>query len=57
MGIWKTDSSQERLSPDEWNRRQMRKHTIQRWVITLIEIAFMAAFLYGMIYFFGEVHP
>lgn len=57
MALWKTDSSWERISPEEWNRRMIRRHSIQRWVITIIEIAFMAAVIYGMVYFFGEVHP
>jgi hypothetical protein len=57
MGLRRIDESPKQLSPDEWCRREMRKHTIQRWVITIIEIAFMAAVIYGMIYFFGEVHP
>ena len=35
----------------------IRRHSIQRWVITLIEIAFMAAVIWAMVYFFGEVHP
>ena len=57
MGIWKIDSSAERLSPEEWNRRMMRKHSIQRWLITIAEIIFMAGVIWAMIYFFGEVHP
>ena len=57
MGLWKIDNSTERLSPDEWNRRMMRKHSIQRWLITIAEIIFMAGVIWAMIYFFGEVHP
>ena len=57
MGLWKIDNSAERISPEEWNQRMMRRHAIQRWVITIIEIAFMAAVIWAMIYFFGEVHP
>lgn len=57
MGLWKIDNSTERLSPDEWNRRMMRKHSIQRWLIAIAEIIFMAGVIWAMIYFFGEVHP
>ena len=57
MGLRRIDESPKQMSPEEWNRRMMRKHTIQRWVITIIEILFMAAVIYGMIYFFGEMHP
>ena len=57
MGLWKIDNSTERLSPEEWNRRMMRKHSIQRWLITLAEIIFMAGVIWAMIYLFGEVHP
>lgn len=55
MGIWKIDQSYDRMTPDEWNRMMMRRHTIQRWLITLAEIAFMALVVWGMILLFGEV--
>ena len=57
MGLRRIDESPKQLSPDEWFRREMRKHNIQRWAITLVEIAFMAAVVWAMIHFLGEVHP
>lgn len=38
----------------EWERREMRKHSLKRWAITLIEIALIAAVAYGMIWIVGE---
>lgn len=55
MGLRRIDESPKPLSPDEWCRREMRKHTIQRWLITLAEIAGIALVMWLMIYFFGEV--
>lgn len=57
MGLRRIDESPKQLSPDEWCRREMRKHNIQRWLITMVEIAFMAAVVWAMIHFLGEVHP
>ena len=57
MGLRRIDETPKQLSPEEWCRRETRRHSIQRWVITLIEIAFMAAVIWAMIYLFGEAHP
>lgn len=57
MGLIRIDESPKQLSPDEWCRREMRKHTIQRWLITLAEIAGIALVVWLMIYFFWEVQP
>lgn len=57
MGLRRIDESPKPLSPEEWCQRETRKHTIQRWAITLVEIAFMAAVVWAMIHFLGEVHP
>ena len=37
MGIWKIDN----VSSEEWHRRQMRRHNIKMWLITLVEIGAM----------------
>lgn len=57
MGLTRIDESSKRLSPEEWNRMMIRRHHIQRLLITLAEILFMAGVVWAMIYFFGEVHP
>ncbi len=57
MGLRRIDECPKQLSPDEWCRREMRKHNIQRWLITLAEIAGIALVVWLMIYFFGEVQP
>lgn len=57
MGLRRIDESPKQLSPEEWCRREMRKHNLQRWLITLAEIAGIALVVWLMIYMFGEVHP
>ena len=57
MGLRRIDESQKQLSPDEWCRREMRKHNIQRWAITLLELAGIAGVVWLMFFLAGEVHP
>ncbi len=57
MGLRRIDESPKQLSPDEWCRREMRKHTIQRWAITLLELAGIAGVVWLMFFLSGEVHP
>lgn len=40
MGIRKINDGF-RISPEEWHRRQMRRHSIQRWCITILQISGM----------------
>lgn len=57
MGLRRIDENPKQLSPDDWCKREMRKHTIQRWLITLAELAGIAFIVWMMIYLFGEVRP
>ena len=57
MGLRRIDESPKKLSPDDWCKREMRKHNIQRWLITLAELAGIAFIVWLMIYMSGEVHP
>lgn len=52
MGLQKID---ERTS--EWERREMRRHNLKQWAITIIELIFMIGTVYVMIYLCSEVHP
>ena len=57
MGLRRIDESPKQLSSDDCCKREMRKHTIQRWLITLAELAGIAWVVWMMIYLSGEVHP
>lgn len=57
MGLRRIDESPKRLSPEEWHRRELRKHTIQRWLITLLELCGIALVVWLMFFLAGEVHP
>lgn len=57
MGLRRIDESPKPLSPDEWCRREMRKHNLQRWAITLLELAGIALVVWLMFFLAGEVHP
>lgn len=46
MGIWKIDN----VSSEERERREMRRHDIRQWLITLAELACMAAAVIGVIH-------
>ena len=46
MGIWKIDN----VSSEERERREMRRHNIRQWFITLAELAGMAGAVIGLIY-------
>ena len=53
MCLWKVDN----VSSEEWHRRQMRRHSIERWLITLGEIALMVVTIGWVIYVLGEIKP
>lgn len=48
MGLRKIDDCQFRISPEEWQKRQLRRHDIKQWALTIIEILLLTAFLVGM---------
>lgn len=48
MGLRKINDGQFRISPEEWQRRQMRRHNIKQWTLTIIEILLLTAFVVGM---------
>ena len=53
MGLWKVDN----VSSEEWHRRMMRRHSIQRWLITIGEIALMAVAIWWVIFVLKEIRP
>jgi len=53
MGLWKVDN----VSSEEWERRMMRRHSIQRWLITLGQIALMVVTIGWIVYLLGAVGP
>ena len=50
MGLYKVDN----VSSEEWHRRQMRRHNIQRWAITILEIAAMAGAIWLMVWMWEQ---
>ena len=45
MGLYKIDN----VSSEEWHRRQLRRHELKQWAITLLEIvALIGAVLFLM---------
>ena len=40
MGLRKINN-EFRISPEEWQRRQMRRHSIRQWCITILQISGM----------------
>ena len=50
MGLYKIDN----VSSEEWDRRMMRRHNIQRWVITILEIAAMAGAIWLMVWMWEQ---
>ena len=61
MGLRKINDGQFRISPEEWQRRQMRRHNIKQWTLTIIEILLLTAFVVGMWQLFewasSQIHP
>lgn len=61
MGLRRITDGQFRISPEEWQRRQMRRHTIKQWTLTIIEILLLTAFVVGMWQLFewasSQIHP
>ena len=53
MGLSKIDN----VSKEEWERRMMRRHSIQRWIITLLEILFMVGVVLALIWIANQMHP
>lgn len=41
MGLRKINDGQFRISAEEWQRRQMRRHSIHQWCITILQISGM----------------
>ena len=55
MGLTRIDD-QPKMSASEWERREMRRHNIKMWLITLGEIALIAGLVYLMLWLGDEVH-
>ena len=45
MGLRRITGEQFNISPEEWHRRQIRKHEIKQWLITIVEILGIVAFV------------
>ena len=56
MGLMRIDE-RPKMSASEWEMREMRKHSIKRWIITIIEIAGIAGVIYAIWFVSQEVHP
>ena len=53
MGIWKIDN----VSSEEWHRRQMRRDSIKKWLILLLQLALMAGAALVAAWIAEQVHP
>ena len=53
MGLYKIDN----VSSEEWHRRMMRKHNVERILITLGEILLMAATVVWLVYVASQIRP
>ena len=52
MGLRKVSDGQFSISPEEWNRRELRKHDIRQWCITICQISGLVAFILFSIWLF-----
>ena len=41
----------------DWERREMRRHSIHQWLVLLVELALIAATIAGIVWIFRDVHP
>lgn len=48
MGLRRITGEQFPISPEEWHKREMRRHNIKQWTLTIIEILLLTAFVVGM---------
>lgn len=53
MGLWKIDN----VNREEWERREMRRHNIRQWVITLVQLALIAGAVLVIVWLCQEAHP
>ena len=53
MGLYTIDN----VSSEEWHRRQMRRNSIKKWLILLLQLALMAGAALVAIWISGEIHP
>lgn len=56
MGLTRIDE-RPKMSASEWEEREMRRHHIKRWLITISELLLMAVMVWLMFYLSQEVHP
>ena len=61
MGLRRITGQQFQISPEEWHKRQMRRHSIVQWIKTIAEIALLIGLVVGMWHLFiwasDQVHP
>ena len=50
MGLRRITGQQFNVSPEEWQKRQMRRYSAWRWFVTICQIAGMVGFVIGSIW-------
>ena len=45
MGLRRITGEQFPISPEEWHKRQIRRHELKQWAITIIQIIGIIAFV------------
>ena len=50
MGLRKINDGSTLISPEEWQRMEMRRHSAWRWFITLCEIGAMVGFVWVFVW-------
>lgn len=53
MGLWKVDN----VNRDSWERREMRRHNLRQWLITIGQLLLMAGAVLLIIWLCQEVRP
>ena len=49
MGLRRITGQQFPISPEEWQKRQIRRHELRQWTITIIQIIGIVLFVIGSI--------
>ena len=52
MGIPRIDDH-----ASDWERREMRRHNLKQWAITIGEMLMMVGVIYLIVWLCSEVHP
>ena len=61
MGLRRITGQQFPISPEEWHKRQLRRHNIKMWTLKIIEGVLIIILFVGMMYLFmwasDQIHP